>query len=304
MNKEKTLLIMAAGLGSRFGGLKQIEPVGPNGEFIIDYSIYDAKKAGFSKIIFIIKEDFFDKFRETIGKRVEPHIKVEYVFQDNTYIPSKFKSLINKREKPLGTAYAIYCAKKKINGPFAVINADDFYGRDAYIKAYKYLDNIIYNHYGIIGYLVGNTLSPNGVAKRGVMEVNDNKLLKITESKVVKKKDKIIASPINSSNGVEIKNDTLVSMNLLLFTPDIFDILEEELSLFLSINTKNINEVEFQIPDVLDKCLRKNIKTIDVINTTSNWYGMTYKDDKKIVVDALKELTSEGVYQQPLWKNN
>ena len=136
------------------------------------------------------------------------------------------------------------------------------------------------------------------------MEVNDNKLLKITESKVVKKKDKIIASPINSSNGVEIKNDTLVSMNLLLFTPDIFDILEEELSLFLSINTKNINEVEFQIPDVLDKCLRKNIKTIDVINTTSNWYGMTYKDDKKIVVDALKELTSEGVYQQPLWKNN
>ena len=303
MNKDKTLLIMAAGMGSRFGGLKQIEPVGPNNEFIIDYSIYDAKRAGFTKVVFIIKEDFYDKFRETIGKRVESYIKTEYVFQNNDYIPDRFKPLLKSRIKPLGTAYAIYCAKDKINGPFAVINADDFYGKDAYLKAYEYLDNIIYNHYGIVGYLVGNTLSPNGAAKRGVMEVSNNKLLKITESKVEKKKSKILAESLETGKITKISDDTLVCMNLLLFSNDIFQILGEELLLFLSHNSKNLKEIEFQIPDVLEKCLQKNIKTIDVINTTATWYGMTYKADKKEVVDAIEELTKEGVYQQPLWKN-
>ena len=303
MKKDKTLLIMAAGLGSRFGGLKQMEPVGPNGEFIIDYSIYDAVRSGFTKVVFIIKEEFYDVFRETIGKRVEAHIKVEYAFQNNDYIPKRFKDIIKKRTKPLGTAYAIYCAKDKINEPFAVINADDYYGKDAFLKASEYLDDIIYNHYGIVGYIVGNTLSPNGSAKRGVMEVGNNKLSKITECKVIKKKDKIIAYPLHSSNGKKIDEDTLVCMNLLLFSPDIFDILEDELYLFLSLHGKNLDEYEFQIPDVLDTCLKKNIKTIDVINTTSTWYGMTYKEDKPLVVNALKDMTEEGLYPQPLWKN-
>ena len=303
MKKDKTLLIMAAGLGSRFGGLKQIEPVGPNGEFIIDYSIYDAIEAGFKKIVFVIKENFYESFRETIGKRIESHIEVEYVFQNDDYIPKRFKQLIKKRTKPLGTAYAIYCAKDKINEPFAVINADDYYGKDAFLKASKYLDSIIYNHYGIVGYMVSNTLSPNGAAKRGVMEVGNNKLYKITECNIVKKKDKIIASPLHSNNGKEIDENTLVCMNLLLFSPDIFDILNDELYLFLSLHQKNIEAFEFQIPDVLDTCLKKNIKTIDVINTTSTWYGMTYKEDKSLVVKALKEMTEEGLYPQNLWKN-
>ncbi len=303
MKKDKTLLIMAAGLGSRFGGLKQMEPVGPNGEFIIDYSIYDAKEAGFTKIVFIIKEEFYKSFKETIGKRVEPFIKVEYVFQNDDYIPKKFKPLLKKKTKPLGTAYAIYCAKNKINEPFAVINADDFYGRDAFLKASEYLDDIIYNHYGIVGYIVGNTLTPNGSAKRGVMEVNNNKLSKITECNVVKKKNKIIASPLYSSNGFELDEDTLVCMNLLLFSPDLFDILSDELSMFLSLHQKNLTNYEFQIPDVLDICLKKNIKTIDVINTSSTWYGMTYKEDKEIVEKAIKKLTKEGLYPQELWKN-
>lgn len=303
MKKDKTLLIMAAGMGSRFGGLKQIEPVGPNGEFIIDYSIYDAIEAGFTKVVFIVKEDFYESFRETIGKRVEPYIKVEYAFQNDDYIPTRFKPLLKKRTKPLGTAYAILCAKDKIKEPFAVINADDYYGKDAFLKASEYLDDIIYNHYGVVGYKVGNTLTPNGAAKRGVMEVADNKLLRITESKVAPKRNKIIAAPLHSSNGKEIDEDTLVCMNLLLFSPDLFDILSDELYLFLSLHQKNLDDYEFQIPDVLDTCLKKNIKTIDVINTTSTWYGMTYKEDKETVEKALRELTSAGLYPQHLWIN-
>lgn len=304
MLKDKTLLIMAAGLGSRFGGLKQIEPVGINGEFIIDYSVYDAILAGFTKVVFIIREDFYKSFRETIGKRVESKIKTEYVFQDDTYIPKRFKPLLKKRTKPLGTAYAIYCAKSKINEPFAVINADDFYGRDSFFKAYEYLDGIIYNHYGIISYDIKNTLSPNGVFKRGLMEIESNKLIKLTESKVTLKKDKIIASSLYSNNGKEIDENTKVSMNFLLFSKDIFDVLEEELYLFLSLHQKDLDNYEFLIPDVLDTCLKKNLKTIDVIDTNATWYGVTYKEDKALVENAIKELTNEGVYPQPLWKNN
>ncbi len=301
MKKEKTLLIMAAGIGSRFGGLKQLEKVGPNGEYIIDYSIYDAIRAGFTKVVFVIKEEMLEEFKETIGRRIEPFIKVDYAFQNNDYIPSRFKPLLKKRTKPLGTAYAIYCAKDKINEPFIVINADDFYGLDAFLKASEYLDNIIYNHYGIVAYKLINTLSPNGVCKRGIMEVGNNKLSKITECKVVAKKNKIVASSLYSNNGIEIDEDTLVSMNLLVFSPDIFDILNEELSLFLSLHQKNLDDFEFQIPDILDTCLKKNIKTIDVIKTTSTWYGMTYKEDQKDVEKAIKDLIEKGVYKEKLW---
>ncbi len=305
MKKEKTLLIMAAGIGSRFGGLKQIEKMGPNDEFIIDYSIYDAINAGFTKVVFIIKEEIYDKFKETIASRIEPFIKVEYAFQNMDYIPTKYKNIIKKRTKPLGTAYAIYCAKDKIDGPFAVINADDFYGRDAFLKAYNYLDNIVYNHYGIITYKINNTLSPNGETKRGICEVSpDNKLLKITESRVVKRRGKILAAPLNTNIAKEIDKDTKVSMNLLLFSTDIFKIIGDELELFLSLHQKDLGDLEFGIPDILDICLRKNIKTIDTIETTSTWYGITYKEDKAVVKKALKELTDNKTYPQDLWKKD
>ena len=302
MTKEKTLLIMAAGMGSRFGGLKQIEPMGPHGEFLIDYAIFDAVIAGFTKVVFVIKEENYKTFKETIGKRVEPHIKTEYAFQDTSFIPKKYLTYLKQRTKPLGTAYAILCAKDKITGPFAVINADDFYGRDAYLKAYDYLDHIIYNHYGIVGYKVANTLTTNGVVKRGVCEVNNNQLLKITESKVSLKHHKIIAQPLTSEKVIEIDKDTIVSMNLLLFTPDIFSILEEELNFFLVKNQLDLNTVEYQIPDILDMCLRRNIKTIDIIETDATWYGVTYKEDKDEVKKALTNLTMMGVYPQMLWK--
>ena len=302
MKKEKTLLIMAAGIGSRFGGLKQLEKVGPNGEYIIDYSIYDAIRAGFTKVVFVIKEEMLEEFKETIGKRIEPFIKVDYVFQNDDYIPARFKPLLKKRTKPLGTAYAIYCAKDKINEPFAVINADDFYGLDAFLKASDYLKNIIYNHYGIVAYKLANTLSPNGVCKRGIMEVGNNKLSRIKECKVVLKRNKIVATALYSNNGEEIDENTLVSMNLLLFSPDIFELLNEELSLFLSLQQKNIqSDIEWGIPDILEICLRKNIKTIDIINTDATWYGMTYKEDQQDVEKAIKDLVGKGVYPQKLW---
>ena len=252
--KDKTLLIMAAGMGSRFGGLKQIEPVGPNGEFIIDYSIYDAIKAGFNKVVFIIKEENYAIFKETIGKRVEPHVKVEYVFQNNDNIPKDYQELLKGRKKPLGTAHAILCAKDKINEPFAIINSDDFYGRDAYLKASDYLSTIKDNHYGLIAYRLGNTLTENGAAKRGVCKVNNNnELITIIESSTELDGDKVKVSPLYGSSSFEVTKDTIASMNMLLFTPNLFKILEEKLPIFLESNKVNIDSCEFLIPIVLNK---------------------------------------------------
>ena len=302
MKKDKTLLIMAAGMGSRFGGLKQMEPVGPNGEFIIDYSIYDAIEAGFTKVVFIVKEDFYESFRETIGKRVEPYIKVEYAFQNDDYIPTRFKPLLKKRTKPLGTAYAILCAKDKINEPFAIINSDDFYGRDAYIKASNYLSDIEDNHYGLIAYRLGNTLTENGAAKRGVCKVNENnELITIIESNTELSGNLVKVSPLDGSPSFEVSKDTIASMNMLLFTPSLFKILEEKLPIFLEDNKDDIDSCEFLIPIVLNELLEENKVTVDVIETTSTWYGVTYKEDKELVVNAIDKMIKEGIYNNNLY---
>ena len=303
--KDKTLLIMAAGMGSRFGGLKQIEPFGPNGEFIIDYSIYDAIKAGFNKVVFIIKEENYDIFKETIGKRVEPHVKVEYVFQNNDNIPKKYQELLKTRKKPLGTAHAILCAKDKINEPFAIINSDDFYGRDAYMKASNYLSDIEDNHYGLIAYRLGNTLTENGAAKRGVCKVNENnELITIIESNTELDGDKVNVSPLDGSPSFEVSKDTIASMNMLLFTPSLFKILEEKLPIFLEDNKDAIDSCEFLIPIVLNELLEENKVTVDVIETTSTWYGVTYKEDKELVVNAIDKMIKEGIYNNNLYGGN
>lgn len=300
--KDKTLLIMAAGMGSRFGGLKQIEPVGPNGEFIIDYSIYDAINAGFKKIVFIIKEENYEIFKETIGKRVEPHIKVEYVFQNNDNIPKEYQELLKTRKKPLGTAHAILCAKDKIKEPFAIINSDDFYGRDAYLKASNYLSDIEDNHYGLIAYRLGNTLTENGAAKRGVCKVNDNnELITIIESNTELSDNLVKVSPLDGSPSFEVSKDTIASMNMLLFTPSLFKILEEKLPIFLEDNKDNIDSCEFLIPIVLNELLEENKVTVDVIETTSTWYGVTYKEDKELVVNAIDKMIKEGIYNNNLY---
>jgi len=305
MNKDLTLVIMAAGMGSRFGGLKQIEPIGPNGEFIIDYSIYDAIKAGFTKVVFIIKEENFDLFKNTIGKRVEKqNILVEYVFQKINNVPEKFKNITN-REKPWGTGHAILSAKGKVHENFAVINADDFYGRDGYAVIANYLRGVeksIKEPFAMVGYQVCNTLTENGSVKRGVCEQENGYLTKIVESNVEKKNDIIIAQPLDGSKEFVVNENALVSMNLLGFTPKIFDILESKFSKFLEKNQDNYQTCEFLIPDVIFAAIEENIAEVRILPTNAKWYGVTYKEDKESVVKAIEKMIDKGEYPNNLWK--
>ncbi len=297
---QKTLLVMAAGMGSRFGGLKQIEPMGPNGEFLIDYSIYDAKLAGFTKVVFIIKEENYNLFKETVGKRVESHIETEYVFQDASNLEEAYPTL-KERVKPLGTGHAILCAKDKIDTPFAIINADDFYGRDAYFVASKYLDTIDDEHYAVVGYSVSKTLSPNGAAKRGICREENGELVDLIESSVERVNGEIVASPLNGSEPFKVTEDTLVSMNLLLFTPQIFEVLEKKLAVFLEENKEDLSKCEFLIPDVVRSAMNEKKVTVDLLKTDSVWHGVTYREDKEEVVTAINKLIEEKIYPNKLW---
>ncbi len=297
---QKTLLVMAAGMGSRFGGLKQIEPMGPNGEFLIDYSIYDAKLAGFTKVVFIIKEENYNLFKETVGKRVESHIETEYVFQDASNLEEAYPAL-KERVKPLGTGHAILCAKDKIDTPFAIINADDFYGRDAYFVASKYLDTIDDEHYAVVGYSVSKTLSPNGAAKRGICREENGELVDLIESSVKRVNGEIVASPLNGSEPFKVAEDTLVSMNLLLFTPQIFEVLEKKLAVFLEENKEDLSKCEFLIPDVVRTAMNEKAVTVDLLKTDSVWHGVTYREDKEEVVTAINKLIEEKIYPNKLW---
>lgn len=303
MKKDVTLIILAAGMGSRFGGLKQIEPMGPSDEFIIDYSVYDAIKAGFNKIVFIIKRENYELFKETIGKRVEPHIKVEYAFQELNNLPKGW-DIPSGRMKPLGTAHAVLCAKDYVNEPFAMINSDDFYGRDAFIKAYEYLSNIDNDSskYGMIGYMVANTLTENGSVKRGVCEVDSNNYLKsITESKIEKIGNEIVASPLDGSDSFTVNSDDTVSMNFLLFTPSIFEYIEEGFSNFFDKNKEDLLTSEYLIPDVVSNLIKDGKASMKVIRTTASWHGVTYREDTPDVKNSIKKLVDEGEYKENLW---
>lgn len=303
MKKDVTLVILAAGMGSRFGGLKQIEPMGPSDEFIIDYSVYDAIKAGFNKIVFIIKRENYELFKETIGKRVEPHIKVEYAFQELNNLPKGW-DIPSGRMKPLGTAHAVLCAKNFVNEPFAMINSDDFYGRDAFIKAYEYLSNTDNDSskYGMIGYMVANTLTENGSVKRGVCEVDSNNYLKsITESKIEKIGNEIVASPLDGSDSFTVNSDDTVSMNFLLFTPSIFGYIEEGFSKFFIDNKEDLLTSEYLIPDVVSNLIKDGKASMKVIRTTASWHGVTYREDTPDVKNSIKNLVENGEYKENLW---
>lgn len=293
-----TLVIMAAGMGSRFGGLKQIEAVGPNGEFIIDYSIYDAIKAGFKKVVFIIKEENYEIFKETIGKRISNHIKVEYVFQNNNNVPV---SIPNERVKPLGTAHAILCCKDVVHENFAIINADDFYGRDSYLKVKDFISNNKNdNEFTLIGYNAIDTITNNGSVKRGICNVKDNYLVNLNESVINLENGKLNGKTLVDNKDIEVNNDTTVSMNMFGFTPKLFELLENDFKNFL--NNNDLMTAEYLIPEEVNKYLRNGIVNVKVIKTTSKWYGITYKEDLQLIKDEIKKLISDGVYPENLWK--
>ena len=294
-----TLVIMAAGMGSRFGGLKQIEPVGPNGEFIIDYSIYDAIKAGFDKVVFIIKEENYDIFKETIGKRIEGKIDVEYVFQDNKNIPEGIV-LPSDRVKPLGTGHAILSCKGVVNEPFAVINSDDFYGYDAYKKAANFLKENT-TDYAMIGYLIGNTLTENGSVKRGYSESKNGYLTNIIESSVYREDGKIKVEPLDGRECFYAKGNDLVSMNMFCFKPDMIDYLDEHFIDFFKKNKNNLDKCEYLIPDVVFERINSNEIRVRVIDTDSVWKGVTYKEDKEELVNYINSLINAGKYPKKLY---
>lgn len=297
-----TLVIMAAGMGSRFGGLKQIEPIGPNGEFIIDYSIFDAIKTGFDKVVFIIKEENYDIFKDTIGKRIEGKIKVEYVFQKNDSFLGNY-TYPEDRKKPWGTAHAILCCKDKVDENFAIINADDFYGRDAYEVISRFLkENNNPNTYAMVGYKIKNTISDNGSVKRGICEEKDGNLVKIIESSITSENNKIVASPLDGSPSFEVKDDEVTSMNMFGFTKEIFKYLEEGFKEFLDKNKDNLSSCEYLIPEVVFNLIKKGIVNVKVLKTNAKWLGITYKEDKEKVMGELKKLHEENVYPNKTWE--
>ena len=290
------LLIMAAGMGSRFGGLKQIAPMGPNDEFIIDYSIYDAIKSGFSKVVFIIKEENYDIFKETIGKRIEGKIKVEYAFQKTTTIPEGFE-VPRDRVKPLGTGQALYCTKGYVDGPLAVISADDFYGGDAF----KVLGDSLKNteDYSVIGYHIGNTIPESNSVKRGVCFTKDGKLTDIIESKVERIDGVIHGEPLDGREAYTMEEDHPVSMLMYGLRRDIYDYMEKDFREFLE-SGPDLNTCEYFLPTILDHMMKDGLE-IKVLPTTALWKGVTYKEDLEELKAHIRKAIENGEYPENLW---
>ena len=296
------LVILAGGLGSRFGGLKQIEPVDEFGNFIIDYSIYDAIRSGFDRIVFVIGRENYEIFKNTIGKRLSGRIKVDYVFQDNSNIPQKY-SVPSSRTKPFGTAHAILCAKDKINDNFAVINADDYYGIDAIDKIATFLKTSKdKNEYAVVGYGLNQTLLGNGKFKRGVCLHDGTTLNEIVECLITQSDDKIYCSSLENKPVPEIDKSTLVSMNLFGFKTNIFGFLTDFFKIFLENNKNNLEFCEFFISTFLSDLKAQKPISLSLFKTSSNWVGMTYKEDCLKVKDTFRALRQNKLYPDNLWK--
>jgi len=295
------LVILAAGMGSRFGGLKQMEPMDEANNFLLDYSVHDAKKAGFDSVVFIIKKDFYKEFKESIGKRVEKIIKVDYAFQDLHDLPEGFKCP-EGREKPWGTAHAIYAARDLINDNFIIINGDDFYGQETYKVAYDYLKNANKEDYANVAFKVSNTMTENGSVKRGVLFANkEGYLEKLIESSIERNAEgKIICTPLEGGEPFEVGEDCLVSMNLFAFSKGLIDELGRKFPIWLKDNVNN-PKAEFLIPTVVDELVHEGRATVKVLETPSQWFGVTYKEDKPQVVKALADLVAQGYYKKGLY---
>lgn len=304
--KKPVLVIMAAGMGSRYGGLKQIDPVDDEGQIIMDFSIYDAKQAGFEKAVFIIKKENENDFREAIGNRIEKSMAVSYSFQDINNIPDGF-SVPEGRVKPWGTAHAVLSAIDEIEGPFAVINADDYYGQHAFKAIYEYLttheDDEKYR-YTMVGYRLKNTVTDNGYVSRGVCELNEKReLVRVTERTRIEKRETGIAySEDDGLTWTEIDGETLVSMNMWGFTRSMLDEIKKGFPEFLEKGLKeNPMKCEYYLPAVVSRLLENDKATVRVLESEDKWYGVTYKEDKPVVVEAIRALKEAGLYPQKLW---
>lgn len=303
---KPTLVILAAGMGSRYGGLKQIDPVDDKGHKIIDFSIYDAVRAGFGKVIFIIKKENEKDFRECIGDAVSKHIEVEYVFQELTRVPEGFQ-IPEGRVKPWGTAHAILCCKDAIKEPFAVINADDYYGKSAYEELYRFLttheDDEKYR-YAMVGYQLGNTLTENGSVARGICVTNEEGYLQeIAErTKIVRTAEGAAYTEDDGATWVPVALDTPVSMNMWAFSPSILKELEAAVERFFAEEVeKNPLKSECFLPIEVDKLLKAGKATVEVLHSADKWFGVTYKEDKPFVMESIAKLKEAGVYPDVLW---
>ena len=304
--KKPVLVIMAAGMGSRYGGLKQIDPVDEQGHIIMDFSIFDAKRAGFEKVVFIIKKENEADFKEAVGNRMAEQMEVAYVYQDLHNIPEGFE-VPEGRVKPWGTAHAVLSAIDEIDGPFAVINADDYYGRDAFQVIYDYLaaheDDDKYR-YTMVGYKLENTVTDNGHVARGVCDTNEaGELVRITERTRIEKRNGGIAySEDDGASWTELPGDTLVSMNMWGFTRSILDEIKAGFPAFLEKGlVSNPMKCEYFLPAVVSTLLEEGRATVAVLASADKWYGVTYKEDKPVVVQAIKKMKAEGRYPEKLW---
>lgn len=301
---KPTLLVLAAGMGSRYGGLKQLDGVGPNNETIIDYSIYDAIRAGFGKVVFIIRKELEADFREVFGNKFEKKIQVEYVFQELDNVPSGIRTN-PERVKPWGTGHAVLVAKDAIKEPFAVINADDYYGVSAYTEMAKYLSELNAQDkekYCMMGYELKNTLSDHGYVSRGVCQVDNNNLLQgVVERTHIERKNGNIVFEDETGKELQLTGNEIVSMNFWGFGPSFFNYLETKFETFIKNNYDQL-KAEFYIPSVVNELRQEGERDTFVLTSDAKWFGVTYKEDKPVVVDKIKELIETAVYPEKLWE--
>ena len=303
--KKPILVVMAAGMGSRYGGLKQMDPVGSHGEVIMDYSLYDARRAGFEKVIFIIKHSIEDAFKEAIGDHVSKYMEVAYAYQDLDDLPEGY-SVPEGREKPWGTCHAILAARDLIDAPFAVINADDYYGKEAYVKVHDYLvqeqpeDGI--HHICMAGFRLGNTLSDNGSVTRGVCHIEDGALVGVTETHNIFKTADGAEARDDNGNVEKLDIRSLVSMNMWGLTPAFMDTLEKGFVDFLQNVEEGDIKKEYLLPEMIDRLIKDGKAKVDVLETKDTWFGVTYQEDKAAVTAAFKKLVEDGVYPAQLYK--
>ena len=298
-----TLLILAAGIGSRYGGLKQADGVGPSGEAILDYSIYDAIRAGFKRVVFVIRKDIEDDMREIFFSKWQDKIEIDYAYQEVDDLPGSFRPP-EGRTKPWGTGHAIWAARDKVKEPFAMINADDFYGRTSYELAAGFLsdmDNLINSRYCLIGYVLKNTLSEHGFVSRAECRTaQDGMLMSITERLKIKREDEKVVFEDEGQTKRMIDENTIVSMNIWGFMPSLFRYLERYMLEFLEENAGNAR-AEFLLPNVIDSLIKSGEVKIPVLPTDARWFGMTYREDREVVGSKLRALTDDGSYPTPIW---